>query len=284
MSLTHDATGRASRVASRTAATAARAADRSPLAGLARAGFVGYGVVHLLVAWLAVQIALGAPAGSGDQAGALARLAGEPLGVFLVAAIGVGLAAMALWQALEAAAGHRGDRGTERTLERIGSAGRALVYAYLAWTAVAVLTQAKSSSAGQQESTTARLMASTGGRWLVALAGVAVVAVGVGLIVFGVIRRFEKHLETSRMSAGTRKASRLLGGIGYPAKGTAYGIVGVLLVTAAVSYDSDKARGLDGALRTLAHQPHGRPLLLLVAAGIAGFAGFCFVQARYRKV
>jgi hypothetical protein len=277
MSTTNDVRHSASRAAS-------RAADHPLLEKLARAGFVGYGLVHLLVAWLALQIAFGRSAGAGDQGGALYQLAGQPLGRFLVIAICVGLAAMALWQALEAAIGHRTDRGRERTFERVASAGRALVYAYLAWTAAKVVTEAKSSSADQQEKTTAHLMSSTGGRWLVALAGLALAAIGIGLVIYGLIKRFEKHLMTGRMDARTRKVSRMLGVTGYAAKGVAYGIAGVLLVGAAISYDPGKARGLDGALRTLAAQPHGTVLLTVVALGIAAFAAFCFVQARYRKV
>jgi hypothetical protein len=277
MSMTNDARLTASRAAS-------RAADNPLLEGLARAGFIGYGVVHILFAWLALQIAFGKSEGAGDQAGALHELAAQPAGRYLVIAIAIGLAAMALWQALEAAVGHRVDRGKERVFERIASAGRALLYIYLAWTGYKVVTAAKSNAGDQSETATAKLMSSSGGRWLVALIGVAVLAIGIGMIVYGLIKRFFKHLMTERMSARTRKVSRILGVSGYVAKGVAYAIAGVLVIAAAVTFDPAKARGLDGALRTLVQQPYGGLLLILVAAGIAAFAAFCFVQARYRKV
>ncbi|HWH00950.1 MAG TPA: DUF1206 domain-containing protein [Pilimelia sp.] len=263
---------------------ASRAADNPLLTRTARAGFLGYGLTHLLVAWLALQIALGHPAGAGDQGGALAELASRPFGRYLVLAICVGLGAMALWQALEAAVGHTADRGRERTAERLASAGKAVVYAYLAWIGLGVVTDGADSSAQGQQSTTAGLLAEPGGRWLVGLAGVAVVAVGAGLVWYGVVRRFEKHLRTGAMSPRVRTLSRRLGTAGYVAKGVAYGIAGALLVLAAVTFDPGRARGLDGALRALAEQPAGPPLLLAVAAGIAAFGVFCFVQARYRKV
>ena len=60
------------------------------------------------------------------------------MGKFLVIAIGIGLLAMAIWQALEAAIGHRAERGKERVVERVASAGRAVVYLYFAWTAFKV--------------------------------------------------------------------------------------------------------------------------------------------------
>jgi hypothetical protein len=69
--------------------------------------------------------------------------------------------------------------------------------------------------------------------------------------------------------------------IGFPAKGVALGLVGALLVYAAVTFDPSKASGLDGALRTILEAPFGQWLLTLVAIGIAAFGAFCFVRARY---
>jgi hypothetical protein len=86
------------------------------------------------------------------------------------------------------------------------------------------------------------------------------------------------------MSFTARRIARRLGIAGYTAKGVAYGIAGVLFVVAAVNYDPEKARGLDAALSTLKDQAYGGILLTVIALGIAAFAIFCFVQARYRKV
>ena len=109
-------------------ATASRTADSRWLELLARAGFIGYGIVHLLFAWLALQIAFGKSGDDGDQSGALRTLAAQPLGKFLVIAIAVGLLAMAIWQALEAAVGHRAERGKERVMrtDRLGRPDRRL--------------------------------------------------------------------------------------------------------------------------------------------------------------
>jgi hypothetical protein len=267
-------------------AAAIRTQQSAPLEWLARAGFVGYGVTHLLVAWLALRIAFGKPGAEGDQSGALRTLAGQPAGRFLVGAIGVGLAAMALWQALEAAVGHRALRGTERVLERVASAGRTIFYGYLAWLAFRVIAGAggQPSTASRQQATSSTVMSEPAGRWGVGAAGVALAALGIGLAIYGLVRRFERNLETGRMGPTTRRTARWLGVAGYAAKGVAYGIAGGLLVVAAATFDASKARGLDAALRTLAAAPYGRVLLAVVAAGIAAFGVFCFLQARYRRV
>jgi hypothetical protein len=265
--------------------TASRAADSKPLEMLARAGFVGYGILHLLIAWIALQVAFGGSGKESDQSGALQQLAGSSgWGKFLVGAIGVGLVAMAIWQAFEAAIGSSGVSDRQALAERIISGVRAVLYLSLAWTAFKVLKGASSSIADSQQSKSAGLMDSTGGRWLIGLAGVVVAGVGIGIFVYGLLKKFLEKLNTQQMAPSVRKSTTRLGMAGYIAKGIAYTIAGVLFVIAAVKYDPDKARGLDAALKTLAGQPYGTWLLALMAVGIAAFGVYCFAQAKYRKV
>ena len=61
-------------------------------------------------------------------------------------------------------------------------------------------------------------------------------------------------------------------------------LIGYGLIKAAVDYDPNKAVGLDGALRKLAHASYGPVLLGIVAAGLIGFAAYSIADARYRKV
>jgi hypothetical protein len=263
--------------------TARRAARSSALEALTRVGFIGYGLLHLAVAWLAVQIALGHPA-QGDQGGAFQYLAGRPFGRFLLVLIVVGLAAMAVWQLLLAAIGHREERGFSRTAERVASAARTVIYAALAWTAYRVVAGTPTSNAEQAQNATAGVMAKPAGPLLVAVGGLAVIALGIGLIVYGARKKFEKRLMMARMSRRARQTAVRLGQAGYIAKGVAFGIVGVLLFQAATSHNPARSRGLDAALRLLVDQPYGPFLLILIAIGFAAFGVYCFFQARYRKV
>jgi hypothetical protein len=263
---------------------ALRVANSGPLEWLTRVGFIGYGLFHIAVAWLATQIALDKPAAEGDQSGAFRTLVAQPFGRALLVVVTVGLAAMAVWQLLLALVGHRAERGRNRTFERLASAGRTVVYAALAWTAYRVLVGTPTSSAEQQQNATAGFMAHGTGRLLVAIVGLGVLALGIGMVVYGAKHKFERKLMTARMRRTTRTAARRLGQFGYIAKGVAFGIVGLLLLDAAVTSDAAKSRGLDAALRTLVAQPYGRLLLILVALGFLAFGIYCFFQARYRKV
>ncbi len=263
---------------------AKRVATSRPLEYLIRIGFIGYGLLHLAVGWLALQIALGQPRDEGDQAGAFRMLAGQPFGRFLLVAVTAGLAAMSLWQLLLAAVGHHAEHGFSRTFERLASVGRTVIYAALAWTSYRVLVGTPTSGAGQQESATAGVLAHPSGRFWVTVAGLAVLALGIGMIVYGVRRVFEKRLMTYRMSRAVKTTAIRLGQAGYVARGVAFGIVGVLLVRAAQTGDPGKSRGLDAALRTLVAQRFGELLLVVVAVGFIAFGVYCFFQAKYRKV
>jgi hypothetical protein len=266
-------------------ALARRAAHNEWLERLTRIGLVGYGITHLLVGWLAVQLAFGgaAPA-EGDQGGAFKKLGEQPTGKWLLLAIAIGLGAMVIWQALAAAVGHLDERGRARAFERIASVFKAGFYAYLAYKAATVRSGSASSSGDQQQQTTSTLLSSAGGRWLVGLIGLTIAAIGAGLVWYGATKRFEKHLKTGQMTPTTRKTSRWLGVSGYVAKGIAYGTLGVLVLLAAVNYDPSRSRGLDQALRTLAGQPAGDFILVAVAVGIVAYGVFCLFQAKYRKV
>jgi hypothetical protein len=60
---------------------AQEAGNSETLENLARVGLLAYGVVHLLVAWLAVQLAwFGGNGKSADQSGAMSTLADSPVG------------------------------------------------------------------------------------------------------------------------------------------------------------------------------------------------------------
>src|SRR3954452_14616408 len=70
-----------------------------------RIGLVGQGVVATIVGLLAIRIALGEKDDAATSEGAVAWLAEQPLGKFLLVALTVALFALALWRFLCAAMG-----------------------------------------------------------------------------------------------------------------------------------------------------------------------------------
>lgn len=246
----------------------------------ARVGLVAYGLVHVVVGWLALQLAWGERSGRASGEGAIRELAGQPFGVTLVWLVGVGLALLMAWRALEAVVGHRDDDGFTRTRHRLTSAGRAIVYGYLAWSAVAIAAGTGSGSGGT-DTTTSRLMSQPGGQLLVAAVGVAIVAVGAALVYRSRTDRFAEEMDARGLSGRSGTLYLWLGRVGTVAKGIAFGIVGVLFCWAAATHEADKSGGLDQALSEVVRQPMGPALLSVIALGFVAFGAFCFVQARW---
>ena len=147
--------------------------------------------------------------------------------------------------------------------------------------AIKFATGSGSSSSGQQQQQTAGVFGWPGGRWWVALAGLVTIGVGVYLVYKGVSRKFLKQIDLGSAPEARDGWSRRSGLVGFPGKGIALGLVGGLLVYAAVTFDPAKASGLDGALRTVLDAPFGQFLLTLVALGIAAFGVFCLIRAKY---
>jgi uncharacterized protein DUF1206 len=58
---------------------------------------------------------------------------------------------------------------------------------------------------------------------------------------------------------------------GFVARGLIYGIIGILAIKVALGAGG-KTTNQQGALKTIAHQPFGKILLILVAIGLAGYA------------
>lgn len=223
---------------------------------MAKVGIVAYGVVHLVLAWLAVQIAFG---GSGEQAsskGALRQIARQPFGEVLLWVIVVGLAALVVWQVVQAVGGNAWRDDSERTRARIRHLARAVVYSALAVAAFGVVTGSGGSGGGQEETVTATLLGAPAGRVLVAAVGLGIIAVGVRLVLTGVKGEFSDRLVNPSELVET------LGQVGHVAKGVTLGIVGALFGWAALTSDPDKAGGMDQALATLRGQPFGQWLLV----------------------
>ena len=266
--------------------TARRAGDSDGLEHLARIGLIAYGVVHLLVAWLALQLAWGGGGESADQSGAMQTLAESPLGKPLLWLVAVGLIALAVWQAAEvlrwrhgwSASGKARTKAVKKSVKAIV---KAVIYAALAILAIRFATGGGQSSSQQQQQTTAGVFGWPAGRWLVGAAGLVLIGVGAYHIYKGVTKRFLKEIDTTDCTPAASRLVTRLGQVGFPGKGIALAGVGALLIYAAVTFDPSKAQGLDGALRSILDLPFGQILLTLVAAGIAAFGAFCFVRARY---
>lgn len=243
----------------------------------ARLGYVVNGILHLLIAWLALQVALSASGKNADQSGALQTLSENTFGRMVLWVSVVGFTFLALWQIAQAFSG-RGLPGQEWK-DRLKAASKAVVYIALGYMAFTFARGQGKSSKQQTVDFTSGLMGATGGRFLVVLVGLVIIGVGV----YHVIKGYKRKFLTDLVENPGRWAT-WAGRIGYIAKGIALGVVGLLFVVAGMQKQPAKATGLDGALRTLKDQPFGPVLLSLIALGLAAYGIYSFARARYARV
>ncbi len=258
-----------------------RKADNSKFLDHAvRVGLVSYGVVHLLIAWLAIQLALGDQSGKASSKGALSHLARQPFGTVLMWIIAGGFFALVVWQLIEALVGHRDRDGKERVLKRVGSGLKVVLYGALGISALK-LAIGSGNSGGSTDTMTAKLMSMPGGPILVALVGVGVLGYAGRLIYKGLSEGFKKHLQTAGHVGNAGKAFVMFGKVGYVSKGVALLPLAGLFFWAAWSHDAQKSGGLDQALHEVLEQPFGSPILFAIAVGLGCYGLFCFAWARH---
>jgi hypothetical protein len=252
---------------------------------LARIGLVAKGASFALVGILALQLAVGHGGKSTSREGALASLADNGFGKWLLFALAAGFAAYALWRVAQVFF-EREEEDHKRWGKRIGYLARAVIYTGLAYSAVK-LAAGKTDTQSQTErarEATAEVLDWPAGRWIVAIAGACIIGAGVYNGYRGLSRKFAERWNTGAMSAEVRRWATRIGVAGLLARLVVFGLIGVFAIRAAIQYDPKEAIGLDGALQKLAHQSYGPWLLGLTAAGLLAYAAYCFADARYRRV
>ncbi|MGN6799911.1 MAG: DUF1206 domain-containing protein [Gaiellaceae bacterium] len=251
---------------------------------LARAGFVARGLIYLIIGVLAIKLALGDGGTTTNQQGALKTIAHQPFGKVLLTLVAVGLGGYALWRFVRAALGH-GPEDSDSGFDRVAALGSGIVYAGLCFIAIELLVGSGSSGgSGNASKTTAGVLGWPAGTWLVGIAGVVTIGIGLFQGSKGSSRDFLEDSKTEQMSQAVQNAVTWLGIVGYVARMVVFTLVGIFLIKAAVEYDPNKAVGLDGALAKIAHASYGPVLLGVVAAGLIAFGVYSLADARYRRI
>ncbi|MEM8530952.1 MAG: DUF1206 domain-containing protein [Chloroflexota bacterium] len=264
---------------------AQEAADHPWTEGLARAGYAAKGIVYVVIGVLATLAAFGPGGETTDSQGALQTIASQPFGKILLGIVGVGLVGYVLWRVVEGVADPN-DKGSDPKglLQRLGYIISGLAYTGLAFTAFSIVLGSGSGNSNSRQDWTARLLEQPFGPWLVGLVGCAIIGVGLWQFYDAYKADFREKLDSSKMSQAEKEWVTRIGRIGRTARGITFGIIGGFFIQAAVQYDPNEAKGLSGALSTLAQQPFGPWLLGAVAIGLTAYGIFMLSRARYEQI
>lgn len=263
-----------------------RAAHDHRLRWLAQLGLAGYGVLHLVFAYLVLLLAW-LPLDSGDHpadpSGALTLLVATPGGAVMVWLLVAGLAGLAVWQAVEVLRHHRvvprSDQGRRAALLQLAKTGStAVLYGYLAVTA-ATASLGDHRDVGRERHQLQGILGSGLGVAAVVAVSVGTAATGVYLVVKGVRAAFVPEIDLDCLPAALQTAALRTSQLGFVLKGAALVLSGGVGVWAALVVNPVHATGIDGALRILAGSLAGSLVLTAIAAGMVAFALFCGIRA-----
>ena len=267
-------------------AAARRAAVHPWMVPLARFGYVAKGLVFLTLGLYTAEVALGQARSPEDIQGALVDLASEPVGRVLVAGMSLGLFGYTLWLLVRGLfdADQQG-RTPLALLRRAACVLSGLAYAGLGWFAAGVVLGGQGDHTEQTTRFwTALLLTSPVGRWLVILAGVGALVVGVNHLVVAGTGMFLQYMDTRGSRRQTLRAVRRLGQLGIVARGTMFLTIGVLLVRAGWFRDAWTAGGIQKALMVLGRPPFGMLILGVMALGLIALGLYSLLQTRYRLI
>jgi len=254
---------------------------------MARIGYAAKGVIYMIVGVLAVEEAFNAGGKTTNAQGALTTILHQPFGQFLLALVGVGLAAYALWCFVEAGLDVDAEGSDARGMAtRIGYCLSGIGYGILAYTALTLVSGAVGSANGNNsmQDWTARLLAVPFGQVLVGLIGLCIIGLGLAQIARGYNADFSKQLDLGAVPQPYRDWAITSGRWGYAARGVVFAIIGGFFLEAALHANARQAKGLGSALDLLAQQPYGPWLLVIIAAGLVAYGIFMLVEARYRRI
>jgi hypothetical protein len=273
-------------------ATAPRAAQRGATqaarsvwtARLGRVGLGARGVLYVLLAYLAVRVAFDQPNRQTDRQGALHTIARQPFGHVLLAVLAAGFGAYALWQLTLAALGNSARAGSDKKGKRVTALVNGVLYGFFCASTIALAAGSSGSAGGDKPEAdlTSKVMQHSFGRILVGVVGAAMIVIAAMLA-----RRAlsgEREVELQPISRPVRQGVEGLAKVGRTAQAVIIAAAGVLVVQAALAFEPNRAKGLDGTLKSFAHTPVGPWLLVLIAGGLLAFGIYSVAAARYAEL
>ncbi len=276
----------------RAEALRARRIDVDGLVPLGRLGWVAKGVVYGLLGVLTIPIAFSG-GGGGEEAsrsGAIGEIAEESYGTIILWILAAGLVLYALWRLVTAFL--PGENDLKTWAHRAAYLFSAIVYSYLAWTAVDYATGGSGSSdgggsggggsGGTLQEISRTLMESTIGRWALGLG--ALIGLGVaGYFVYKSLdKRFMDEFDMSDAESEEREVIEKTGMAGWIGRAITTALLSAFVLLAAINANPEEAKGLDGALRDVADNWWGSALVLIAGIGLVCYGIFAAVSARRR--
>jgi len=239
---------------------------------LARIGFASRGILYLLIGYAALVTGRSR---SGSEV--MADLGPSGPGRLLLFLMALGFLGYGLWRLIEAAFDTEGNGDNAKGwAKHCGGAVSGLIHLGLSFTAIKLATRSGSGSTDSARSAATETLALPGGQALLIIVALVLVLVGLFQVREAISMSFLKFMDAQ---ACRQAWVRWAGRVGYVSRGIVFGVLGWLLVRAAMNHDTSQVGEVGAAIGAV---PEG--IRWLLATGLTLFGLFSFVQSRYRQI
>ena len=214
----------------------------------------------------------------------LVEIAGNPLGRVMIGLLAIGLIGYVLRRFIQAVFDpkHPDEFNLKRLIHRCGYLMSGLTYSGIAYTASQLFVGLDAETDDTIQDFAAELFDTPLGAWLIVVAGMFTIGVGVSYLYGACSGSYINELKSSLNSHLQTWATRL-GQVGIAARGISFILIGTFLLEAAFLVRSEFAGGLENALKQLEHQPFGSVWLGAIAFGFIAYAIYMWVVALYGR-
>ncbi|MGH4138379.1 DUF1206 domain-containing protein [Clostridium sp.] len=257
---------------------------------MARVGFATRGLIFFVMGILALLLAFGRGGKTTDQQGAIAMIGKQPEGKVLLWLILIGLICYSSWALIQVIINpFNKENDTKGISARLGYLFGAVSYSFLAIPTYALLTGgSKPVHVGKQAAKTqnyvSKILDMPFGQWMILIVAIIVISVGIFQISKAFMPLFGSQLDLIKLNIYQLKWVKGFGMFGTISRGFVITLVGIFLVIAAYTSDSNNAKGFDSALMSLLNQPYGRWLIGIIALGLMSFGIYDLLIAMFFRL
>jgi hypothetical protein len=260
----------------------------SHLKPIAQAGLVAKGLVYSLFGILTFMAAFNINGQSADDTskdGVFEFVYRQTGGQILLGVIALGLICYCIWRFIQTFADteHKG-----KDAKGLGKRARyffsGLVYAALAFSVIRMLLTHAKKSGDEKQDMAKELLSQPMGQWLLGIAALIIVGVGIYQLYYGLSEKYKKHVDKVIHDNNKRKVLLGAGKIGYIARGVVWLLIAWLLLKAAWDVNSKEAGDTSKAFDYLQDWPLGPYLLAAVGFGLICYGVFSFIRAGYEDL
>ena len=253
-----------------------------------RLGFYSKGVLFIIIGAIALMVVVGIHgARMVDQRGALAALAEEPYGRWILIFFVFGAAAHGIWNILRAAVDIDNlGRNWFSIFKRTIAAMIGVFYFGLGISAAEIIVAAKLNAGNSQAEETfvsvLLMVPGLGALWAVVI-GLGLVGAGLNEAYTGLSGKFRATYRRLPIEGAHRSAITPLAVLSFSVRAVLLIVMGYFFIKAPFDRNPGPI-GLDGALLTLLQTVFGRALVAIAGTGLIAHGLLAFYEARFRRL